>query len=415
MNDTQGLRSLEDVADVNAEALVAGTVRSKSFRYIDLSAVNRGRIDWAKVSQTSFAEAPSRARRVTRAGDVLFGTVRPALESHGAVPMTAEVGEFVASTGFAVLRARPGLSDPRFLAQYCFSQFVREDARRFEVGSNYPAVTEADVRKFRFPDFPVSDQLRIAEVLDSIDRQIVATNQVIHKLEAMNQGLSDDLIQQATARVDAGAADFQWVTLGSLVREHGGFIQTGPFGSQLHAYDYVSEGLPVVMPQDIGGGRVHLDQIARISGATAQRLSRHRMKFGDVIFARRGDLERCAAIGQREESWVCGTGCLLIRPPAKVLRPEWLALVYRHEIGQSHVRAHAVGSTMANLNTGILAAMRIPLPPPGEQDLALGAIASQEAMLDAERAHLSKLWSLKAALGSDLFTGDARVKPGAVS
>ena len=63
MNDTQGLRSLEDVVDVNPEALVAGTVRSKSFRYIDLSAVNRGRIDWAKVSQTSFAKAPSRARR----------------------------------------------------------------------------------------------------------------------------------------------------------------------------------------------------------------------------------------------------------------------------------------------------------------------------------------------------------------
>ena len=162
------------------------------------------------------------------------------------------------------------------------------------------------------------------------------------------------------------------------------------------------------MPQDIGDGRVKLDQIARISEDTAHRLSRHRMQVGDVVLARRGDLERCAAIGHREESWVCGTGCLLVRLPPKVMRPEWLALVYRHEVGQSHVRAHAVGSTMPNLNTGILAGMSIPLPPTDVQDMALAVIAGQKTTIEAERAHVAKLRSLKAGLGADLFTGHSR-------
>ena len=53
-------------------------------------------------------------------------------------------------------------------------------------------------------------------------------------------------------------------TLGKIVKEHGGLIQTGPFGSQLHQYDYTENGTPVVMPKDISGGRVSLETIVYV-------------------------------------------------------------------------------------------------------------------------------------------------------
>lgn len=66
-------------------------------------------------------------------------------------------------------------------------------------------------------------------------------------------------------------------TLGELVKRSGGTIQTGPFGSQLHASDYVPVGVPFVMPVNIGDNRIIEDGIARIGDADAQRLSRYQL------------------------------------------------------------------------------------------------------------------------------------------
>lgn len=186
--------SLGDVALINPENLSAATPADTKFRYIDLGSVNRGVINWSDVANTTFAYAPSRARRVTQAGDVLFGTVRPALESHASIPSDATRGEFIASTGFAVIRAKANAADSRFLHHYLFSQIVRDEARRAEVGSNYPAVNESDIRRFAFPKFSFAEQRRIADILDAVDDEISTTKRIIAKLQKAKRGLLRDLL-----------------------------------------------------------------------------------------------------------------------------------------------------------------------------------------------------------------------------
>jgi len=85
-----------------------------------------------------------------------------------------------------------------------------------------------------------------------------------------------------------------WIhtTLGEVVARGGGSIQTGPFGSQLHASDYVADGIPSIMPVNIGDNRLVRDGIACISEADAKRLSKHIVRKGDIIYSRRGDVER---------------------------------------------------------------------------------------------------------------------------
>src|SRR5437660_561531 len=101
-------------------------------------------------------------------------------------------------------------------------------------------------------------------------------------------------------------------TLGAICDEVGGIIRTGPFGSQLHESDYRDGGLPVVMPKDIVSGRIVVDGIARIGPEDANRLSQHKLKKGDIVYGRRGDIGRRALITDREDGWLCGTGCLRI-------------------------------------------------------------------------------------------------------
>lgn len=101
-------------------------------------------------------------------------------------------------------------------------------------------------------------------------------------------------------------------TLGEICRRQNGSIQTGPFGSQLHASDYIAIGTPVVMPVNISDGRIDERDIARISDENVERLARHKLAYGDIVFSRRGDVTRFAAVSERETGWVCGTGCLKV-------------------------------------------------------------------------------------------------------
>jgi type I restriction enzyme S subunit len=203
----------------------------------------------------------------------------------------------------------------------------------------------------------------------------------------------------------------EWVfeSLGERLQRIAGIIQTGPFGSQLHAHEYTTEGVPVIMPQDVLEGSVSVAQIARIPSARADELKRHRVRLGDLIFARRGDLSRCAAITAREVGWLCGTGCLLMRFGETTLSPLWLSLAYRHDIGQRQIAARAVGTTMVNLNTKLLAHLQFAFPPKEEQEAIVRRVTEADANIIRETANLSKLGVLKSALMTDLLTGRVRV------
>src|SRR5258708_36618194 len=149
-------------------------------------------------------------------------------------------------------------------------------------------------------------------------------------------------------------SNWQVMTLGAACKLRGGDIQTGPFGTQLHASDYVPIGIPSIMPQNIGDNRIVSDDIARITLRDAERMGRHRLKIGDIVYSRRGDVERRSIIRAEEDGWLCGTGCLRVRFGTGAVDPRYAAYYLGHPKVRSWVTQHAVGATMPNLNTDIL-------------------------------------------------------------
>jgi type I restriction enzyme S subunit len=154
------------------------------------------------------------------------------------------------------------------------------------------------------------------------------------------------------------------ITLGELCREGGGEIQTGPFGSQLHAADYVTAGVPSVMPINIGDNVIIESGIARITEVDAQRLSRYRLQTGDIVYSRRGDVEKRALVREEHDGWLCGTGCLRVRLGQS---PDADSRFVSYLLGLPETRdwivRHAVGATMPNLNTSILSSVPLSVPP----------------------------------------------------
>ena len=156
---------------------------------------------------------------------------------------------------------------------------------------------------------------------------------------------------------------WQYLPLGDVCKLGGGNIQTGPFGSQLHASDYVSVGIPSVMPQNIGDNRIIESEIMRITPQDAKRLSRYLLQPGDIVYSRRGDVERRALVRDHENGWLCGTGCLRVRLGSGYTDPLYTSYYFGHPQVRAWIVGHAVGATMPNLNTSILSALPFVLPP----------------------------------------------------
>ena len=90
-------------------------------------------------------------------------------------------------------------------------------------------------------------------------------------------------------------------------------LKTGPFGTQFKASEYVPEGIPVINVKNIGYGNIYHEGLEHISEATCQRLSEHILKAGDIVFGRKGSVDRHCFITENENGWFQGSDCLLVR------------------------------------------------------------------------------------------------------
>ena len=133
------------------------------FDYIDVSSISNATFQIERTQRLKGKDAPSRARRLVKADDILFATIRPTLRRIAIVP--SHLDNQVCSTGYFVLRPRENL-DHRFLFYSLFTEEFMGEMETLQKGASYPAVTDAEVRSQTIPIPPISEQQRIVGVLD---------------------------------------------------------------------------------------------------------------------------------------------------------------------------------------------------------------------------------------------------------
>ena len=133
------------------------------FDYIDVSCVSNETLTIQETQRLKGTDAPSRARRLVRANDVLFATIRPTLRRIAIVP--GELDKQVCSTGYFVLRPQPRV-DYRFVFYFLQTEDFMSEMEKLQKGASYPAVTDGDVRSQKIPVPALAEQQRIVGVLD---------------------------------------------------------------------------------------------------------------------------------------------------------------------------------------------------------------------------------------------------------
>jgi type I restriction enzyme, S subunit len=200
--------------------------------------------------------------------------------------------------------------------------------------------------------------------------------------------------------------EWRKTTLGALVAHAGGFVRTGPFGSQLHAQEYTDDpgGVPVIMPKDMAGGRVMRATVSRVDSTVADRLAGHRLAAGDLVLARRGDIGRYAFIEDDETGWLCGTGALRVHAPdATKLAPRFLRYAMASPDVVAWLQGRAVGATMPNLNAGIVEALPITVPETEIQSRVAAVLSAFDELIEVNERRIELLDGFTSSLYREWF------------
>ena len=168
-------------------------------------------------------------------------------------------------------------------------------------------------------------------------------------------------------------------------------IQTGPFGSQLHQSDYSEQGTPVIMPKDLLNGHISELSIARVSQNHVDRLSRHKVEVGDILYSRRGDVGRCAFATEKEQGWLCGTGCLRVTIDTEKAVTKFVFYQLQKPETVGWIEKHAVGATMLNLNTSILSDVPIEVPCLDIQKRIVDILSAYDALIENNQKQIKLL------------------------
>lgn len=191
---------LRYVCTVNDETLPASTDSNYEFTYCDVTSVQTGHVKIPETT-TTFSQAPSRARRIARPGDVVYATIRPNLKATALVPQVET--PLIVSTAFAVLRPKEGLL-PKYLAYAVQDGTFTHQLSRSAVGVSYPAIDEQTVKAARIPVPDMESQRRIVEFLDAELEQIDAFVAVQERLMAL---LSERRVALADVIMESIEAD----------------------------------------------------------------------------------------------------------------------------------------------------------------------------------------------------------------
>ena len=212
------------------------------------------------------------------------------------------------------------------------------------------------------------------------------------------------------------AGEWRTSTIGALCDAGAVKLQTGPFGSQLHAHDYVDDGVPVVPTEAIRDRRIDHSVLPKISANKSQELARHRLQSGDILFARRG-VQATGHIGcirEAETGFICGTGAIRLRVSRenRGVDADFLSHVLADPVSIEWFKFHAIGATMPNLNEGIIRSFSFAIPPLHEQRAIAHILGTLDDKIELNRRRNETLEAMARALFKSWFVdfGPVRAK-----
>ncbi|CAH6821026.1 putative Type I site-specific deoxyribonuclease [Vibrio chagasii] len=289
--------------------------------------------------------------------------------------------------------------DNKFLTYLLNFNNLRSLARQ----AAQPVISNSSLKDLEL-EFPldVEEQKRIVTLLDTVFADLEQTRAKTEQNLKNACELFDSYLQQVFSQKGEGWID---TTLDEIT----GGIATGPFGSLLHKSDYIEDGIPLVNPAHIVGQKIVPDTRKTISEETALRLSAYKMKAGDIVIGRRGEMGRCALITQDEDGYLCGTGSFIIKSSDRC-DGGFLVRFLRSASCVASLEKIAGGAVMPNLSNSSLSKFGVRVPSKNKQ-IEITKLIDQlsieiEKVVDIYNEKLNSIDELKKSILQKAFSGE---------
>jgi type I restriction enzyme S subunit len=279
---------------------------------------------------------------------VLYSKLRPYLNK---VYLPDELG--IGTTELVPMLPNETVLDRKYLAYFLRSKTFVDWVSSQTAGAKMPRVSMKVFWDYEIPLPPLSEQKRIAAILDKADAIRRKRQQAIQLADEFLRAVFLDMFGDPVTNPKG----WEVKALKEISR-----IQIGPFGTQLHKEDYINGGIPLINPTHIVKGHIVPKDDLTITAEKHASLPEYHLAIGDIIMGRRGEMGRCAVVGENEKGWLCGTGSLFIRPNKTGVFSEYLNKLLASDAIKSHLETESQGATMPNLNKTIVGNIQVPCP-----------------------------------------------------
>lgn len=329
------------------------------------------RLDLSDIQRVDIPDGAEGARTRVKPGDVLF-SITAYLGSVAVVPEGIEAAFVSQHVALARLKEK-GSVLPAWSAYVALSWIGKTYLETTGYGGTKVQLSLDDVANLLLTVPPLTEQSVITAFLDQetakIDALIAEQEKLIALLaekrqatisRAVTRGLDPNVPLKDSGVPWLGKVPVHWIV--KRFRDVCLSISTGPFGTALGTSDYISGGVPVINPSHIVDGKIVPDDDVTVSVSTADRLDYWVIRTGEIVVARRGELGRAAVVEACSDGWICGTGSLRVTPNHDCVTAYFLHAILQSKYAREWLNQQSVGSTMANLNEGILGNLPIVVP-----------------------------------------------------
>lgn len=369
------------------------------FDYIDISAVDQDTKTITAPRKILCREAPSRARQIVSANDVLVSTVRPNL--NGVARVTTALDQATASTGFCVLRPRSALLSSSYLFHWVKSPQFVADMTKKATGQIYPAVSDKIISESLIPVPHLPEQIRIAAILDQADALRVKRRVALAQLDRLKQAIFIEMFG------DPETNPYKWdlAPLGSQVQLQGGFA--------FKSSDYISDGVRLLKISNVHKDNLTWDDVDYLSHRHLDEYHSFELMEGDIVIAltrpiiKSLDSVKIAVVSHADTPCLLNqrVGRFVFRENSRI-GPEYLLDFCRSTTFSNAVRRFCSVSLQPNMSTSQVESLEIPVPPKAQQASYVKRIKVIERLIF--KHHESKVYLdfLFASLQHRAFSGE---------
>lgn len=181
-----------------------------SYRYIDLSSVNKDNNNIGETLEITSKNAPSRAQKIVKKDDIIFATTRPTQMRSALIPPNLD-GQ-IASTGYCILRANQNEVLPKWIYYNLQINEFKIYLQDKQSGTAYPAISDGLIKQFQIPIPPLSVQSQIVQILDTFTELNDQLTTELSMRQKQYQYYRDLLLSEH----ELAKVGFEWKSLGKL-------------------------------------------------------------------------------------------------------------------------------------------------------------------------------------------------------